>query len=104
LCIKNPVQKLEELRRSSLLEFEHLKAPVHPEPPLRALPEHSVPGPGAPRSSSAEYGLDGASDPNPTPAEQKPATPDKPVFKEPDFSGESTIPKSEEILSPTQER
>jgi glycogenin glucosyltransferase len=41
---KNPEVKLEELRRSSVVEFEHLKKDEHPEPPLRALPEHSVLG------------------------------------------------------------
>ncbi|KAJ4399647.1 glycogenin glucosyltransferase [Didymella pomorum] len=40
----NPEVKLEELRRSSVVEFEHLKKDEHPEPPLRALPEHSVLG------------------------------------------------------------
>ncbi|KAF2202383.1 nucleotide-diphospho-sugar transferase [Delitschia confertaspora ATCC 74209] len=38
----DPEERLEQLRRSSLLEFEHLKSPVHPQPPLRELPEHSV--------------------------------------------------------------
>lgn len=45
--LKDPQERLEQLRRSSLLEFEHLKSPEHPEPPRRALPAHSVPGPGA---------------------------------------------------------
>lgn len=40
--MKNPNEKLEQLRRSSLVEFEHLKNDSHPDPPLRALPEHSV--------------------------------------------------------------
>lgn len=39
---KNPEEKLEQLRRSSLIEFEHLKSPNHPKAPLRELPEHSV--------------------------------------------------------------
>jgi glycogenin glucosyltransferase len=39
---KNPEEKLEQLRRSSLIEFEHLKSPNHPKAPLRKLPEHSV--------------------------------------------------------------
>ena len=39
---KNPVQMLDQLRRSSLSEFEHLKKDEHPNPPLRALPEHSI--------------------------------------------------------------
>ncbi|KAL5374616.1 hypothetical protein DPSP01_011797 [Paraphaeosphaeria sporulosa] len=38
----NPEEKLEQLRRSSLIEFEHLKSPNHPKAPLRKLPEHSV--------------------------------------------------------------
>ncbi|KAF1843120.1 glycosyltransferase family 8 protein [Cucurbitaria berberidis CBS 394.84] len=38
----NPSEKLDQLRRSSLVEFEHLKNDEHPNPPLRALPEHSV--------------------------------------------------------------
>ncbi|KAF1924584.1 glycosyltransferase family 8 protein [Didymella exigua CBS 183.55] len=40
----NPEAKLEQLRRSSVVEFEHLKKDEHPEAPLRALPEHSVLG------------------------------------------------------------
>lgn len=40
--MKNPNEKLDELRRSSLIEFEHLKKDPHPDLPLRALPEHSV--------------------------------------------------------------
>ncbi|CAO2653327.1 Nn.00g027380.m01.CDS01 [Neocucurbitaria sp. VM-36] len=40
--MKNPNEKLDQLRRSSLIEFEHLKKDPHPDPPLRALPEHSV--------------------------------------------------------------
>ncbi|KAH9873298.1 hypothetical protein J1614_005696 [Plenodomus biglobosus] len=38
----NPLEKLDELRRSSVIEFEHLKQDEHPDPPLRALPEHSI--------------------------------------------------------------
>ncbi|EMD90264.1 glycosyltransferase family 8 protein [Bipolaris maydis ATCC 48331] len=38
----NPEEKLDQLRRSSLIEFEHLKKDEHPDPPLRELPEHSV--------------------------------------------------------------
>ena len=41
---KNPGAKLEQLRRSSLVEIEHLRKDEHPDPPLRALPEHSVLG------------------------------------------------------------
>lgn len=44
MCIKNPEAKLEQLRRSSVVEFEHLTKDEHPNPPLRALPEHSVLG------------------------------------------------------------
>jgi hypothetical protein len=84
---------------------------VHPEPPLRALPEHSVPGPGAPRPSTerAPYGLDGTSDTKPPteeqpPAEEGPAAADKPVFKEPDFSGGTSTPNAEVVLSPTETR
>jgi glycogenin glucosyltransferase len=40
--VKNPEEKLDQLRRSSVIEFEHLKKDEHPNPPLRALPEHSV--------------------------------------------------------------
>lgn len=36
------MEKLDQLRRSSVIEFEHLKKDEHPNPPLRALPEHSV--------------------------------------------------------------
>ena len=44
MCLKNPEAKLDELRRSSVVEFEHLKKDPHPDPPLRPLPEHSIPG------------------------------------------------------------
>lgn len=44
MCPKNPEAKLDQLRRSSLVEFEHLKKDEHPNPPLRALPEHSIQG------------------------------------------------------------
>ncbi|KAL6166251.1 glycogenin glucosyltransferase [Exserohilum turcicum] len=40
----DPEEKLEELRRSSLIEFEHLKKDEHPDPPRRELPEHSIVG------------------------------------------------------------
>lgn len=40
--MKNPNAKLEQLRRTSLVEIEHLTKDPHPDPPLRALPEHSV--------------------------------------------------------------
>jgi glycogenin glucosyltransferase len=41
-CEQNPDARLEQLRRSSLVEIEHLTKDPHPDPPLRALPEHSV--------------------------------------------------------------
>ena len=41
--MKNPNEQLEQLRRSSLVEFEHLKKDDHSNPPLRTLPEHSIP-------------------------------------------------------------
>ncbi len=58
-CVKNPNEQLEQLRRSSLVEFEHLKKDEHPNPPLRALPEHSVledeaESSGAPQSGGKE--------------------------------------------------
>jgi glycogenin glucosyltransferase len=40
--LQNPNARLEQLRRSSLVEIEHLTKDPHPDPPLRALPEHSV--------------------------------------------------------------
>jgi glycogenin glucosyltransferase len=39
---QNPNVRLEQLRRSSLVEIEHLTKDPHPDPPLRELPEHSV--------------------------------------------------------------
>jgi glycogenin glucosyltransferase len=92
---KNPEEKLEQLRRASLAEFEHLKEPVHPVPPLRALPEHSVPTP-EPPSDEAPLGLDGATD-------EKPTTTDKPLFMDPDFGRDGISVKTEEVLSPTAE-
>jgi hypothetical protein len=66
---KNPDAKLEQLRRSSLVEIEHLKNDEHPNPPLRALPEHSVmtdedsSTSRAPLSGGASlHGLDGSSE------------------------------------------
>ncbi|KAH4258411.1 hypothetical protein HBI70_231530 [Parastagonospora nodorum] len=38
----NPEARLEQLRRSSLVEIEHMTKDPHPDPPLRALPEHSI--------------------------------------------------------------
>jgi glycogenin len=37
--VKNPAEKLEELRRSSLVELEHLVLPTPRKIPLRSLPE-----------------------------------------------------------------
>jgi glycogenin glucosyltransferase len=65
--VQNPEEKLDQLRRSSLIEFEHLKKDEHPNPPLRALPEHSVvDSSDAPMSGGSSapglMGLDGAND------------------------------------------
>jgi glycogenin glucosyltransferase len=57
--LKNPEEKLDELRRSSLIEFEHLKKDEHPNPPMRALPEHSV---AEEKETGTSFGLDGADD------------------------------------------
>jgi glycogenin glucosyltransferase len=59
LSFKNPEEKLDQLRRSSLIEFEHLKKDEHPDPPMRALPEHSVAGE---KEKGTSFGLDGAND------------------------------------------
>jgi glycogenin glucosyltransferase len=89
--LKNPDEMLEQLRRSSVLEFEHLKSPDHPQPPLRKLPEHSVPkpstsvqhhvGPGSPMGGSEdvmkEIGF-------------APGRDAKPVFKELHFGNDGT--------------
>jgi glycogenin len=100
LRIKNPSEKLEQLRRSSLLEFEHLKEPVHPEPPLRELPEHSVPNEeGIAIPLSGQHDLDGTTDAKTVEA----TTTDKPLFNEPNFGGESASTKTENVLSPTAE-
>ncbi|KAI5379739.1 nucleotide-diphospho-sugar transferase [Alternaria alternata] len=55
----NPEEKLDQLRRSSLIEFEHLKKDEHPNPPMRALPEHSVV---EKKEAGTSFGLDGAND------------------------------------------
>ncbi|KAI4714435.1 hypothetical protein J4E89_000115 [Alternaria sp. Ai002NY15] len=55
----NPEEKLDQLRRSSLIEFEHLKKDEHPNPPMRALPEHSIAGE---EKTATSFGLDGAND------------------------------------------
>ena len=57
--MKNPEEKLDQLRRSSLIEFEHLKKDEHPNPPMRALPEHSVV---EKKEAGTSFGLDGAND------------------------------------------
>lgn len=110
---KNPIEKLEELRRSSLIEFEHLKQPNHPVPPLRELPEHSVPLPPTAvhhhLQTSPNPGKSGKSvgaAPAAQPAEKALST--KPLFKEPNFgtdgAGEEADsgPPREDVLSPTQ--
>ncbi|KAL6709357.1 glycogenin glucosyltransferase [Coniothyrium glycines] len=52
----NPTEKLDQLRRSSLVEFEHLTKDEHPNPPLRSLPEHSVLTKEAQTGRHASYG------------------------------------------------
>jgi len=111
--LKDPVERLEALRRSSLIEFEHLKQPNHPIPPLRELPEHSVPLPEtavhhhlamSPAGSPSVVSVDA------TPAEKpvEKASPAKPLFKEPNFGADGADdeaengPPSEDVLSPTQ--
>lgn len=54
---------------------------------------------------SAPHGLDGTfdektTDPN---LKGKPATTDKPIFKEPDFTLDGTAGKTEDVLSPSTE-
>jgi glycogenin glucosyltransferase len=68
MCVQNPDERLDQLRRSSLIEFEHLKKDEHPNPPLRALPEHSILGDN--EASTSQMGSDGAND-NPTPIAEK---------------------------------
>jgi glycogenin glucosyltransferase len=73
--VQNPEEKLDQLRRSSVIEFEHLRKDEHPNPPLRALPEYSaieakderiahVPlsGGSSPHGLQQPMGLDGAND------------------------------------------
>jgi glycogenin glucosyltransferase len=103
---KNPAEKLDELRRSSVTEFEHLKQPNHPMAPLRELPEHSV-GPVAQPDDRIDSSQ-GLSSSERT-AEKPP--PGKPLFKEPDFGSDGSsdqklegVPPREELLSPTQTR
>jgi hypothetical protein len=63
--VKNPNAKLEQLRRSSLVEIEHMTKDAHPDPPLRALPEHSIledepTHPAGLSGGASPHGLDGA--------------------------------------------
>lgn len=67
--MKNPEARLEQLRRSSLVEIEHMTKDPHPDPPLRALPEHSIiddePAtqyPGGLSGGASLHGLDGTAD------------------------------------------
>ncbi|CAA9958885.1 Glycosyltransferase family 8 protein [Pyrenophora teres f. maculata] len=89
----NPEERLDQLRRSSLMEFEHLKKDEHPDPPLRALPEHSIAGEKEAGASHAPLGSDGAND---GPAEKDFAT------------SQSTLPEGEQVqavgdeVNPTQ--
>jgi glycogenin glucosyltransferase len=104
--VKNPEEKLDELRRSSLIEFEHLKKDEHPDPPLRALPEHSV--------GDEAKGVDGANDstaaqPLPEPSSSDDVSGSQQVqaggttFTLPAFGDDSSSVKAEgEVLSPTQ--
>lgn len=121
--MKNPEAKLDELRRSSLIEFEHLKKDEHPDPPLRALPEHSTEDKTA--SDEATEGsakapeLDGAKDSTKTEAvpdisskdfaASEPASGGDQVqagettFTVPVFDDDSPSLKAEgQVLSPTQ--
>ncbi|KAF2742753.1 glycosyltransferase family 8 protein [Sporormia fimetaria CBS 119925] len=97
----NPNEKLEQLRRTSLLEFEHLKSPNHPVPPLRALPQHSVPSPKESGKEQAPAAVDGTSET--TDSTKTTTASAKPVFTEPNFDNGATTRKTEEIFSPTQE-
>ena len=92
--MQNPEEKLDQLRRSSLIEFEHLKKDEHPNPPLRALPEHSVVDSNDRKTSHVPLsggstphglmGLDGAND-QPIPASF-------PSITEKDFVSNDTAP------------
>ncbi|KAF2656158.1 hypothetical protein K491DRAFT_715547 [Lophiostoma macrostomum CBS 122681] len=106
--MKNPEEKLEQLRRSSVLEFEHLKAPIHPTAPLRELPEHSV----VPENSTEHdhvdgkvpFGSDGSADAkiDSLSASNKSSGTEKPLFKEPGFGAETTTARAEDVLSPSE--
>lgn len=128
--MKNPNAKLEELRRSSLIEFEHLTKDPHPDPPLRALPEHSIledepPAPAGLSGGASPHGLDGATNhssisqphavtgssrvdfaqsmgANTTTGEQQVQS-GKMTFKLPDFGQDTGAASAQEdVLSPTQ--
>ena len=64
MCPKNPSQRLEELRRNSLLEVQHLKSP--PESSGRHLSQRDMPAHAAPlpqhKATSPTETRDGASD------------------------------------------
>jgi glycogenin glucosyltransferase len=125
ICVKNPNASLEQLRRSSVAEFEHLKKDPHPDPPLRALPEHSVLHG---ESATATHhslggvsvgGLDGSADQSSEPTSRK-AEGDSSnttsqtsqqiqsgqmTFTLPDFdkdNGADKMATKEDVLSPTQ--
>jgi glycogenin glucosyltransferase len=121
MTFKNPEEKLDELRRSSLIEFEHLKQPNHPMAPLRELPEHSVAVPETAVHHNVAFspddgvgGHDGATNTKGTDStlvEQTAANPPsgKPLLKEPDFGADGAsdktaeiLPPKEDVLSPTQ--
>ncbi|KAF1958111.1 nucleotide-diphospho-sugar transferase [Byssothecium circinans] len=112
----DPEEKLEQLRRSSLLELEHLKSPNHPQPPLRRLPEHSVPTPEE-KSKSSPPKLEQLDDKQTATTNTNQdtaatasaqATTEKPMFKLPDFGADGAndakedSPPKEDILSPSQ--
>ncbi|CAI6333696.1 unnamed protein product [Periconia digitata] len=102
----NPQAKLDELRRSSVIEFEHLKSPDHPVPPLRSLPEHSVATPevrvSPPETAPSETA---APEDEAVPITAPISTDDKPMFREPNFGADGAndhdkLPPREEDLSP----
>ena len=111
--IKNPEEKLEQLQRSSLLEFEHLMAPDHPVAPLRELPEHSVPIESTATRHSITPSHDGTTDAKRTELglKEPSISADAPIFKDPDFGSKNTnggetgptVP-TEDALSPTETR
>lgn len=118
MTLKNPEEKLDELRRSSLIEIEHLKQPNHPMAPLRELPEHSVGPPVIAADHYAKTSQDDRVDSSMktqdlSSSEKTINNPPsgKPLFKEPDFGSDGSsdtkvddLPPREEVLSPTQTR